>query len=81
MFSFWNIVVILLIILLVFGTKRLPEIARALGKAINEFKKAKDEVLDENSSAGKPAAPEEKIHALPMEKTEKKEDSSEQKQG
>ena len=36
-----ELIVIFLIILLFFGAKRLPEIARSLGKASNEFKKAK----------------------------------------
>ncbi|MDD5005810.1 MAG: twin-arginine translocase TatA/TatE family subunit [Candidatus Omnitrophica bacterium] len=34
-----ELIVILLIVLLVFGASRLPEIGRALGKAIKEFKK------------------------------------------
>lgn len=33
-------IVIFLIILLLFGAKRLPEIAKSLGKGIKEFKKA-----------------------------------------
>lgn len=42
--------VILLIILLLFGAKRLPEIAKSLGKGIREFKKAlKGEDDDEPS--------------------------------
>ncbi|HTL47432.1 MAG TPA: twin-arginine translocase TatA/TatE family subunit [Verrucomicrobiae bacterium] len=35
-----EIVVILLVVLLLFGAKRLPEIGRALGEGIREFKKA-----------------------------------------
>ena len=38
-----ELIVILVIVLLVFGAARLPEIARSLGKAINEFKKATKE--------------------------------------
>ena len=34
-----ELVVILLIALLLFGANRLPEIARSLGKAVQEFKK------------------------------------------
>ena len=43
-------VIIFLVILLLFGAKRLPELARGLGKGINEFKDAvetgKKEILD-----------------------------------
>jgi len=35
-----ELLVILLICLLVFGAAKLPEIGRALGKTINEFKKS-----------------------------------------
>lgn len=37
-------IIILLIILVIFGGKKLPELARGLGSAINEFNKAKDDV-------------------------------------
>lgn len=35
-----EVVVILLVVLLLFGAKRLPEIGRALGEGIREFKKS-----------------------------------------
>jgi sec-independent protein translocase protein TatA len=38
---------IIIVVLLLFGAKRIPEIARALGKATKEFKKAKDDMTDE----------------------------------
>jgi sec-independent protein translocase protein TatA len=41
---------IFIIVLLLFGAKRIPEIARSFGKAANEFKKAKDEVTDAANS-------------------------------
>jgi len=42
-----ELVIIFLIVLLVFGAKRIPEIAQGIGKGINEFKKAAREVTDE----------------------------------
>ena len=41
----YEILVILLVVLLLFGPKRIPELARALGKASHEFKKAKESLL------------------------------------
>ena len=46
-FGMGELVVILLIILLLFGASKLPEIARALGKSIKEFKKAGKEIKDD----------------------------------
>jgi len=40
----WEILVIFIFILILFGSKRLPEIARGLGKGIQEFKKAANEL-------------------------------------
>ena len=48
-----DLIVILLIILVLFGAKKLPELARGMGSAIKEFQKAKDEFSDELHSAGK----------------------------
>ena len=45
-----ELLLIFLVILLLFGAKRLPELARGLGKGINEFKDAvetgKQEIMD-----------------------------------
>jgi sec-independent protein translocase protein TatA len=38
-----ELALVLVIVLLVFGAGKLPDIGRALGKSINEFKKAKTE--------------------------------------
>lgn len=46
-FGTGEILVILLIILLVFGAKRIPELARSLGKATREFKEGRDGLLNE----------------------------------
>ena len=48
-----DLIVILLIILVLFGAKKLPELAKGMGSAIKEFQKAKDEFNDELHTAGK----------------------------
>ena len=45
-----ELVVIFLIVLLLFGASRLPEIARSMGKSLKEFKKATKNVKDEVDS-------------------------------
>ena len=45
--GFGELVIIFVIILLLFGTKRLPEIGSALGKAIREFKKTVKDIQDD----------------------------------
>lgn len=42
-----EIIIILFVVLLLFGAKKLPELARGLGKGIKEFKKAKNDVSEE----------------------------------
>jgi len=39
-----EIIVILLIVLLLFGAKRIPEVAQGLGKGLKEFKKAAKDI-------------------------------------
>ena len=47
-----DLVIILLIVLVLFGAKKLPELARGMGQAVKEFQKAKDEISDELHKAG-----------------------------
>ncbi len=42
-----EIVLILIVILILFGSKKIPELAKALGRASYEFKKAKSEIQRE----------------------------------
>ncbi len=46
-----ELIVIVVVIIILFGAKRLPEIGRALGKAIKEFKKASKEIEDDVKGA------------------------------
>ena len=43
----FELILIFLAVLLLFGAKRIPEIARGLGKGIKEFKSATKEITDE----------------------------------
>ncbi|MCI0696327.1 twin-arginine translocase TatA/TatE family subunit [candidate division KSB1 bacterium] len=42
-----ELLIILIVVLLLFGPKKLPELARGLGRGIQEFKKAADDVKKE----------------------------------
>jgi len=46
-----EIILILFVILLLFGAKKLPELAKGLGKGISEFKKASKDIKDEVENA------------------------------
>lgn len=46
-FSMEHMIVILIIVLLLFGGKKIPELMRGLGKGIREFNDAKNNVKDE----------------------------------
>ena len=43
--------IIILVIIILFGAKKLPELARGLGLGLKEFKKAKREIKDEVQNA------------------------------
>ena len=42
-----ELLIIMVVVLLLFGSKRLPDLARGLGKSMREFKKAADDVKKE----------------------------------
>ncbi len=48
-----EVLLIMAVVLLLFGASKLPELARSLGKAANEFKKAKNEDSDEKKPEDK----------------------------
>jgi len=47
----WELLLVFLAILLLFGAKRLPEIAQGMGKGIKEFKRAMKDTTDEIKNA------------------------------
>ena len=62
MFGLFNlgggeIILILALVLILFGAKKLPELAKGLGTGIKEFKKATREVTDEIQDAANDDAP------------------------
>lgn len=58
--SSWEVWIILLIILILFGS-RLPSVARSLGQGINQFKKGLSEGADDDKSAADKQAPKPKV--------------------
>ncbi|MBR6732614.1 MAG: twin-arginine translocase TatA/TatE family subunit [Bacteroidales bacterium] len=45
--GFWEIVIIALVVLLIFGGKKIPELMKGLGKGVKSFKEGIKEVEDE----------------------------------
>ncbi len=64
-FGGWEIVLILAVVLILFGAKKLPELAKGLGQGIKEFKKATREVTEEISTAMDQPPPAPPPKALP----------------
>ncbi len=63
-----ELIVIFVIILVLFGGKKLPEVGKSLGEAIKNFKKAMNEIESPSTEAPK--------KSLPEEKPEEKKDTS-----
>ncbi|MFP6903673.1 MAG: twin-arginine translocase TatA/TatE family subunit [Verrucomicrobiota bacterium] len=42
-----ELIIVVLVVLLLFGSTKLPKLARSLGQSINEFKKGKEEIARE----------------------------------
>ena len=47
----WEILLVILVIIMLFGGKKIPELARGLGKGLREFKKTTREIKDEVDTA------------------------------
>lgn len=48
-----EIIVILIVVLLLFGAKRIPELARGIGRGVNSFRQGLNEVSDEIKNTDK----------------------------
>lgn len=51
--GFWEIFLIVLVIVLLFGGKKIPELMRGVGKGVKSFKQGMNEVEDELKEATK----------------------------
>ena len=71
-----EVLIIFVIVLLLFGAKKIPELARGLGKSMGEFKRARDEFEDEIRTAEMEVAAETKTKEA-SGKEELKEEPSE----
>jgi len=49
--GYQELLIILVIVLILFGANRLPELARSLGSSVKEFKKGVNEIKGEDTSA------------------------------
>jgi sec-independent protein translocase protein TatA len=56
-----DMMVVLLIVLLLFGAKKLPELARGMGRAVKEFSAARDEIEKELTQPGSTRATQSKL--------------------
>ena len=65
-FGGWEVVLILAVVLILFGAKKLPELAKGLGQGIKEFKKATTDVQNEISHAMEEAPPPRRVEAPPQ---------------
>jgi len=64
--GFPEILLILLVVLLLFGAKRIPEIAGSMGKGIREFKRSINDATREVTDADTPS---DRVGAPPEERT------------
>lgn len=57
-----ELVIILVIVLLLFGAKRLPDLAGSIGSSMKEFRKATKDALDDDELSDDAEAPEDTHH-------------------
>jgi sec-independent protein translocase protein TatA len=50
----WHLILILAIVLIIFGPGKLPDIGKAMGKTIKEFRQASNVTMDDLTEKAKP---------------------------
>jgi len=56
-FDDWHLIVLLFVVVLLFGGKKLPELARGLGEAMREFKRASRDIHEDPKPASNSTTP------------------------
>lgn len=73
--SFWHVMLVLVIVLVFFGPKRLPDLGKSLGEAIRGFKRGMNEdEIDVTSTTKKPELPKEESHSQRTTESVKKDE-------
>jgi sec-independent protein translocase protein TatA len=54
-FNGWEIIIVLVIILLLFGARKLPDLARSIGASAKEFRKGLDSGMDDDAGSDEDA--------------------------
>lgn len=50
-FNGWEIIIVLVIVLLLFGARKLPDLARSIGASAKEFRKGLDEGMNDDGDS------------------------------
>lgn len=56
-----GLIIILVIVLIIFGPKKLPEIGGAFGRTLSEFKKSAKDIMDDDDDPSKEVKKSEKL--------------------
>ena len=63
--GFWQVIIVIAVVVILFGAKKIPELARSLGKAKGEFKKGlvdgEKESDEEETAAAQEEAPQKEL--------------------